>query len=420
MPDRNSYDYFDLYAIIRFMKRLYTAVLLEHFSKYEQMAFLCGPRQVGKTTISKQCEAETTIFKHLNWDNFSDRTNILAGDEQIVSGLPIHALLPKKPLLTLDEIHKYQHWKTFLKGFIDTYKGELQVLVTGSAKLNVFRRGGDSLLGRYFLYRVHPLSIAELTRTILPQSPCSLPSKIQNDVFAALIEFGGFPEPFLKAEKQFYRRWQRLKQQQMMKEDIRDLSRVQELAQLDVLAAVLQHQVGQLTSFSNLAKKIRVSDQTIRRWIQILESLYYCFTIRPWSKNVPRSLLKEPKIYLWDWSQVPDTGMKIENFVASHLLKAIHFWNDMGFGEYELYFVRDKEQREIDFLITEEQKPWILIEVKSSGKIPISKHLHTFFLQLKPQHAFQIVFDLPYVDQDCMRFKIPKIVPAQTFLSQLV
>lgn len=402
------------------MERLYATVLNEHFSKYDQMAFLCGPRQVGKTTISKQCEATTSIFKHLNWDRLSDRTAILAGDKQIVSDLPINALLPQKPLLTLDEIHKYRYWKTLLKGLIDTYKGELQVLVTGSAKLNVFRRGGDSLMGRYFLYRVHPLSIAELARTTLPKNLYCLPSKIPNDVFTTLLEFGGFPEPFLKSEKQFYRRWQRLKQQQMLKEDIRDLSKVQELSQLDVLAALLQHQVGQLTSFSNLANKIRVSDQTIRRWIQILESFYYCFTIRPWSKNVPRSLLKEPKIYLWDWSQVPDPAMKIENFVASHLLKAIHFWNDMGLGEYGLYFIRDKEQREVDFLITQEQTPWILIEVKSSGKVSLSKHLHTFFLQLKPKHAFQIVFDLPYVEQDCMRLKTPKIVPAQTFLSQLV
>lgn len=402
------------------MKRLYDAVLEEHFAKYDQMAFLCGPRRVGKTTIAKHCEQSASAFKYLNWDRLSDREAILAGEEKIIAGLPVDALLARKPLLTLDEIHKYRQWKNFLKGFVDTYKGKLQVLVTGSAKLDVFRRGGDSLMGRYFLYRAHPLSVAEIARTTLPKKPICLPSKISSNAVAALLEFGGFPEPFLKADKQFYHRWQRLKQQQMIKEDIRELSQVQELAQLEVLAALLQHQAGQLTSFSNLASKVRVSDQTIRRWLQVLEAFYYCFTLRPWSKNVARSLLKEPKIYLWDWSQVADPGMKLENFVASHLLKAVHFWNDMGFGHYGLCFLRDKEQREVDFLITQAQSPWMLIEVKASGKTPLSKHLHTFSSQLEVKHVFQIAFDLPYVEQDCMLLKAPKIVPAETFLSQLV
>jgi predicted AAA+ superfamily ATPase len=218
--------------------------------------------------------------------------------------------------------------------------------------MDTFRKGGDSLMGRYFNYRLHPLSVNELLNRPPPSAEIMPPSQIADVDFESLLTWGGFPEPFLKNDRRFFNRWSRLREQQLLREDIRELTNVQELGQMEILAILLKSQIGQLTSYTSLAKKVRVSVDTIRRWISILESLYYCYSIRPWTSNVSRSLLKEPKYYLWDWTQCTDTGARNENFIASHLLKAVHFWTDLGLGSYDLHFLRDKEKREVDFLVS--------------------------------------------------------------------
>jgi len=400
------------------MKRIYQSVIEEHLKQYDQMAFLAGQREVGKTTIATYIKS---LFPHnnfFNWDKLKDREKIIS--DSVVQDLPIDAILKLKPIIVFDEIHKYSNWKTFLKGLIDEYKTKLHIVVTGSCKLDIYRKGGDSLMGRYFLYHVHPISTAELLRTNVPKKAISMPQKIKKDLFDSLLEFGGFPEPFIKQDKRFYNRWQILRRQQMIKEDIRDLSQIQEIGQLELLSFTLQSQAGQLLNYSNLSKKIRVSDQTIRRWIEVLSSYYHCFTIKPWSNNIARSLLKDPKIYLWDWSVIENNGAKMENFVASHLLKAVHFWSDIGLGKYNLYFLRDREKKEVDFLVTKDNKPWFLVEVKSSGKESLSKNLFHYQKLTGAKHAFQVVFDLPYVEQDCFAYEKPIIVPVKTFLSQLI
>jgi predicted AAA+ superfamily ATPase len=384
------------------------------------MAFLCGPRQVGKTTLAKKIATRHEYSKYLSWDNPKDREHLLGGYEQIISKLPINAELLQRPLIIFDEIHKNKKWKNFLKGFIDEYKGQLDIIVTGSAKLNVLRRNNESLAGRYFSYRIHPFSVAEMYRTALAETTVMPPCKVQEEDFKALFEFGGFPEPLMKQDKRFYNRWQSLRRQQILKEDIGNLAQIHELAQLEILAIILQNQASQLTNFSQIGKKIQLADNTIRRWIKVLESFYYCFTIKPWTKNITRSLLKMPKVYLWDWSLVEDIGAKIENFVACHLLKAINYWTDIGLGEYELYYLRDKDGHEADFLITENRKPWILLEVKKSATEPLSKNLLLFQDQIKAEHVLQLAFDLPYVEKDCFQNKLPKIVSMKTFLSQLI
>lgn len=165
---------------------------------------------------------------------------------------------------------------------------------------------------------------------------------------------------------------------------------------------------------------INVSSPTIRRWLNCLEAFYYCFSIHPWTKNVKRSLRKEPKYYLWDWSLIEDPGARVENFVASHLLKAVHFWTDYGFGEFELHFLRDKEKNEVDFLVTKNKAPWFLVEVKISKNSGISKSLYTFQKQTGAKHAFQVIIDMDYIQKDCFAYRNPIIVPAMTFLSQLI
>ncbi len=276
------------------------------------------------------------------------------------------------------------------------------------------------MMGRYFPYRVHPLSGAECIRTILPTNEIQPPQKINVHDFRTLLDFGGFPELFIARNKRFYNRWQNLWQQHLFREDLRDLRRVLEMAQIEKLANLLKYQTGQLVNYTNLANKINVSSHTIENWLYILSAFYYCYMVRPWTKNISRSLIKQPKIYLWDWSKIEDTGAKIENFVASHLLKAVHFWTDSGFGNYDLFFLRDKDKREVDFLVTKNEQPWFLVEVKNSHTQPLSKNLHIFQKQTGAKHAFQISLNMEYVNKDCFLHTQPIIVPAQTFLSQLV
>ena len=392
--------------------------LRQHFRTNRQMVFLSGPRQVGKTTVARSL---TDATGYLNWDNQTHREVIVKGPSAIAERTGLDRLRPEPRLCVLDELHKYQHWRDVLKGFFDQYETRAKVLVTGSASLATFRRGGDSLMGRYFPYTLHPVSVAECVATPTRQALIDpAPGRIEHDQWESLWRFGGFPEPLLKGQKRFFNRWRRLRNEQLFREDLRDLTRIQELGQVEMLANVLRSQVGQLTSYTYLSKSVRVSIDTVRRWIGTLESLYYCFTVRPWHRNVTRALRKEPKYYLWDWSQVADPDARAENLVASALNKAVNWWTESGRGEFSLHFVRDKQKREVDFLVSRGAKPWFLVEVKSSGKAPLSTTLNYFQQQLRASHAFQVVIDADYVESDCFEVQTPVIVPAKTFLAQLI
>ena len=399
------------------MKRLYEKIVEEHLEEHRQMVFLMGPRQVGKTTTSLRYSSKF----YLNWDNLDEQRLIIEGPKAVATYIGLENLTQKEPVVIFDEIHKYGKWKTFIKGFFDTYGGQIQIIVTGSARLDVFKAGGDSLMGRYFPYRIHPLSVGELLDPNLHDKAIKKsPKEISDARLDALLRFGGFPEPFIKKNARFYSRWKDLRKAQLFQEDLRDLTKVQELAQIELLADLLAGQIGQLTTYASLANKTNVSIETIKRWLEILRRLYYCYSIQPWSKNVKRSLLKEPKFYLWDWSLVKDPGAKLENFVASHLLKAVHYWTDRGFGKYELYFLRDKEKREVDFLVAKDDTPYFIVEVKNGHPKALSKHLFYFQEQTGAKHAFQLSLSAPFVRQDAFATKKPTIVPLKTFLSQLI
>ncbi len=379
------------------------------------MAFVTGPRQVGKTTT---CRALTSAY--LNWDNQDDRRVLLAGPGAVAARIGLTELHAEPLTCTFDELHKYRRWRTLLKGFFDTYGERVRPIVTGSSHLDVFRRGGESLMGRYLHYRMHPLSVAELARQEVPRQPTRKPKRIAEQKFQALLEHGGYPEPFLKRSRRFSNRWRDLRAAQMLREDVRDLTLIQQLGQVEHLGRLLAERSGQALVLSNLAGEVQVSVDTARRWVGALCSLHWGFLVRPFWRNVAKALRKEPKWYLRDWSTCPDLGARAETFVACHLLKATEGWHDLGLGAFELRYLRDKQKREVDFLVVRDRKPWFLVEVKASDRT-LSPSLAHFQGQTGASHALQVVLDMPYVDADCFgQGHAPIVVPARTFLSQLL
>ena len=398
-------------------KRIYDALLSEHLAKHRQMAFVSGPRQVGKTTT---CRKHADAYA--NWDNIDDREQILAGPAKLIDQLGLNRLAPTTPSALFDELHKYPAWKQFLKGFFDTYADRVRVIVTGSSRMQVYRRGGDSLMGRYFLYRMHPFSVAETVWQDLPDVERIVrpPRQVRTAEFEALWRHGGYPEPFLKRDPRFSRRWQALRFEQLVREDIRDMTQIQHINQLEVLVSILSTRSAHQLVYGSLARDVRVSIDTVRRWIDVLCHLHLGFLVRPWFRNVARSLRKEPKWFLRDWSSIVDEGDRAETFVGCQLLKAVEGWNDLGLGSFELGYLRDKEKREVDFLVIRDGKPWFLVEVKHRDESP-GKGLQYFQDQLNAPFAFQVVTDADYVDADCFsRPGSPVVVPAKTFLSQLL
>jgi len=276
-------------------------------------------------------------------------------------------------------------------------------------------------MGRYFLYRMHPLSVRELLTTELRQSEIVAPQPIAISEIERLMKFGGFPEPYTQADVQFSNNWHRLRKQQLLREDVRELSQIENLAELEFLIDILSEEASSQLNVAAIANQLNVAQTTIHRWVKLLQSFYFCYTIKPWFKNTRRAIRKMPKVYLWDWSLIQDEGRRFENLIASHLLKAVHYyWTDTGFGDYDLYYLRDKDKREVDFLVTKNNKPWFLVEAKKSSKNTISHSLSYYQKELNVPHAFQVVQDLEYVNIDCFGYHKPIIVPASTFLSQLV
>ena len=398
-------------------QRIYDAILTEHLASHRQMAFVSGPRQVGKTTT---CRLQADAY--VNWDNLDDREMVLAGPRRLADRLKLDRLSEEPPVVLFDELHKFPRWQSFLKGFFDSYAGQVRVAVTGGGRLDVHRRGRDSLMGRYLSYRMHPFSVAERISQTLPvaSSPIRPPAPIDDEDFAALWQHGGFPKPYLKRDARFTRRWQSLRLVQLVREEIRDLTRIQQLDQLEVLVRLLAARSGEQVVYDGLARQLRVSADTVRRWLAALCDLHLGFLVRPWFSNVSRSLRKEPKWYLRDWANVPDPGPRAETFVACHLAKAVDGWNDLGLGAFELGYIRDKERREVDFVVTRSGKPWFLAEVKYRDE-SMSPHLPYYQDRLDVPFAFQVTLDAEYVDQDCFAEPgRPRVVPARTLLSQLL
>ncbi len=375
------------------MKRIYQSILADHFANNRQMAFLSGPRQVGKTTLAHAALPHAAFF---SYDNPSDARSIAAGPDRVAAAADLANPLRVRNGVVFGELHKFPRWKSFLKGFCDIHGDGLPVVVTGSARLDVYKRGGDSLMGRYFPFRVHPLTLGELASADFGfETEFRPPRPVPPDALPSLLRFGGFPEPFLKGSQRFWNQWKRLRLERLFHEDLRDLSRVQDLRGLRTLAELLAPRIGSGINMAGLAADLAVSPDTVKAWLAILESVYWCFPVRPWFRNVANSIRKQPKYYLWDWSLAPAGGPRAENLVASHLLKAVHAWTDTGLGDYSLHYLRNKQGIEIDFLVAQDNVPFLLVECKSSAGAPLSPALAHFQTRLSVPYAFQVALAAP-------------------------
>ena len=374
----------------------------------DKMVFVGEPRQVGKTTLCRNFVA--TRFKnpaYFNWDNRADRKTIMSatwpGDADII---------------IFDEIHKYRQWKGLVKGEYDKYKETFKFLVTGSARLDLYRRGGDSLQGRYHYYRLHPFTLAEIegmSYTPIVLGELTLDRDFRQDALDALYIFGGFPEPFTKQNMRQLRRWHNEKIERMFREDIQDIETIRDMGNMRLLSDILPEKVGSRLSLNAIREDLEVSHRAVTRWMDILEAFYYHFRIYPYAAKQIRSLKKEPKLYLWDWSEVEDEANRFENLIASHLLKFIHFITDHEGYRAELSYLRDVDKREVDFLVTIDGRPWFAVEVKLNDTA-LSPNLLYFQNRLSIPYIYQVVKK----DKVDLLEKGGRIVSAGKFLAGLI
>ncbi len=364
-----------------------------------KMAFISGPRQCGKTTYAKQILTERASGEYFNWDEKRFRSG---WTKDPLSTLTAALPTPEDPvpLVVLDEIHKAKSWKRDLKGVYDSLKSPVDIIVTGSAKLNVYRRGSDSLLGRYHHFRLHPFSLAELLHN---QHSCSCDTLIEAayetkthsnaaalDHMDALWQFGPFPTPLFSRSKRSLHLWQRERVERLIREDLRDLSRIQELSQIEMLVSILPGRAANVLSINALREDLEVAYATMKLWINYLKYVYYLFEVKPFTQSIPRALKKEGKIYLWDWSEIEEPGARFENLIACHLLKFAHYATDTGEAKVELCYLRNKQKLKIDFLLVKDKKPWLPIEVKCSEDT-LSKNWTFYFKHLPCKRGIQVI-----------------------------
>lgn len=361
----------------------------------KKMVFMAGPRQAGKTTLAKdliQKEGCPADKYYMNWDSVEDREHIMR-----------ETFPAEKGLLVLDEVHKYSRWRQVVKGLYDKRKEEMKILVTGSARLDHYRHGGDSLQGRYHFHRIHPLSLAEIK------------GRSRSDM-QDLLNYGGFPEPFLSGSEKDSRRWSREYRSRLIREDLQDLEKVKDVALIENMVLRLPDLVGSPLSINALKEDLQVSHKTVVRWLMILENLYMIFRLYPFGAPRIRAVKKESKHYHFDWTVVKDIGLRFENLTACHLLKWCHFIIDTEGRDLDLRYFRDIDRREVDFVLTENGRPIHFIECKKSIK---RKNIALRYLKERFPEAKATQISLmegeDYLDKDGIRLQ-----PAGDFLASLV
>lgn len=334
------------------MERYLKKALANDLNK--KIVLLTGPRQVGKTTLSKSLLQD---FDYLNYDNPKDRKRIQKNDIDF-----------NTRALVLDELHKMRQWKKWLKGFYDTRTSNLPILVTGSARMDTYKKVGDSLAGRYFQFRLYPLDIKEL-RQIAGEDP---QHSMEN-----LLKLSGFPEPYLSQDPKFYKRWRSTHLDIILRQDLLETEAIKSIKSVELLTELMTERAGSLLSYNSLREDLATDDKTIKRWFEALENSYVLFKITPYSKKINRAISKAPKYYFFDLPRVANEGARFENLVALAIQKEIAFRKDTQGEDYSLHFLRDKNKHEVDFLICHEKRPILMIEAKLSDN-NLDNSFHNF------------------------------------------
>lgn len=379
----------------------------------QKMVLLSGPRQCGKTTLTETLLGETG--RYYSWDIARDRRSIQNSELDEI-----------KNLWVFDELHKFRKWRNWLKGIFDLHRHNHQIIVTGSAKLNVYSRGGDSLQGRYFPHRLHPFTLSEileldsrnyLTSIINPESLCN--DHEAQQCLARLLLLSGFPEPYLSDSVKMAGRWRIGYGQRLIEEDVRKLEVVHQIESLELLYDRLGEVVGNLLSINRLRQDLEVSHQTVSNWIKIFDRLYVAFQIPPWGPPRIRAVKKEQKLYLWDWARVDLPGSRLENLVALHLLRFIHWVEDVEGEVLELRYFKDVDGHEVDFIILRKKAPWIAIEVKSSEQ-KLDSNIKYLLERINIPYVFQLHLkgDADYRIKDIQKSKI-RVMPLSRFLQNI-
>jgi predicted AAA+ superfamily ATPase len=394
----------------------------QELSREKSMIFLAGPRQVGKTTLAKIISRNFTNNLYFNWDIPQDKTRLM---ENPAFFQEIKRRDPSIPLIIFDEIHKYKDWKNYLKGVYDQFHESYQFLVSGSGRLDIYQKGGDSLAGRYFLFHLWPFTMSELGRRNLtiddflgnPLQISMENSETLKKNWVRLSQLSGFPEPYLANRMATYLRWSNTYAQQLIREDIRDLTGIKSVGDMETLYFLLPSKVGSPLSIPSLTTDLKVSYNSVRGWLAVFERFFLIFSIPPWTERIVRAIQKERKVYLWDAPRIEDPAARFENMVAMELWRAVTNWNDLGYGQFSLHFIKNKEQQEVDFLIAHRHKPVVLIEAKVSETQPSS-----------PLKKFQKALRIPAVqligeDEGYRMFSNNDqsilVAPAYQWLSQL-
>lgn len=349
------------------MERTLTPYLKKDLPK--KIVLLTGPRQTGKTTLAKMLFQD---IEYYNYDLAEDRVAVMEKSWR-----------RNCELVIFDELHKMKNWKSWLKGIYDTRGTTQPILVTGSARLDIARKMGDSLAGRFFQYRLHPVDLKEVRAFMTPE-----------EALDRLMRVGGFPEPFLNGEDVFYQRWRKSHIDIILRQDLLDLENIRNIASIETLIELMRHRIGSPVSYNSLAGDLQRDPKTVKRWLDLLENMFVLFRVTPYHRNIARSLLKEPKYYFYDSGQVAgDNGIKLENIVACALNKELHYLEDTLGRRTTLHYLRDKEGREIDFLVVSDDRPILMIEVKWADNT-LSRHFAGFSKYLSDMPGIQVVGQL--------------------------
>lgn len=347
----------------------------------KNMLFLAGPRQAGKTTLANQVADKYKNKAYLNWDILTDKQKVITDPTFFQT---LNRQDDSKPLVIFDEIHKYKKWKNYLKGIYDEFNYDYRFLISGSGRLDIYQKDGDSLAGRYLMLHLFPFTLSELAGQNLNfanfiknplQFKLSTEKKTQK-IWKRLQMLSGFPDPYTQNKQTFWFKWSNNYVNQIIREDIRDLSGIKNIDNASLLFSLLPLKVGSPLSINNLANDLQVSFDTVKNWLNLFDLAYLTFRLSPWSRKIARAISKEKKIYLFNYPFIKSESIRFENMIALELYKAIFNWNELGYGHFNLHYLKNKEKEEVDFLITQNNNPFLLIEAKYSDLEPAKSLLN--------------------------------------------